>query len=369
MGHSHALPSPVGAADRRLLRFRLGAVLLIALAACGAQFVGALLTGSISLLAESVHMLVDLIGLAVAFGVSLIPRRPSAQRQERLEALSALIQSTLLVGVGVYAAIRGIRALIVPHPIAGEYLLVFAAVGFVANLVCVGILYSSRKANLNFRAAFLEVISDALGSLVVIAGGIAVLAFGFLRADAVAALGLAALMIPRGIAILRSALAVVLPERKGWPLGAALALSVFFGLGVSQLHQQLAPTDLHLDPPAVDSYSWIAADGADLTLSFDRDSGVATLGEGCSQALAPYQRALGGVLIGNLQGAESPNCGDSLPTELLTADSAYYSEDFRELRLYTVTGEELTRFGSEDRSEDQQTADRWRPLLELLFRL
>jgi cobalt-zinc-cadmium efflux system protein len=369
MGHSHALPSPVGAEDRRLLRFRLGAVLLIALAACGAQFVGALLTGSISLLAESVHMLVDLIGLAVAFGVSLVPRRPSAAAQERLEALSALIQSTLLVGVGIYAAIRGLRSLVVPHPIAGEYLLVFASVGLVANLVCVGILYSSRKANLNFRAAFLEVISDALGSLVVIAGGIAVLAFGFLRADAIAALGLAALMIPRGIGILRSSLAVVAPRRKRRALAAALLLSTLFGLGVSQLHQQLSPADLHLDPPAADGYSWISAEDSALNLRFDRESGLVTLEEGCSQALAPYERTLGGVLIGGFEVAEDQSCGDSLPAGILTADSAYYSEDFRELQLYTVSGEELARFGSAARSEDQQRADSWRPLLELLFRL
>ena len=369
MGHSHALPSPVAAEDRRLLRFRLGAVLLIALAACGAQFVGALLTGSISLLAESVHMLVDLLGLTVAFGVSLIPRRASAQRQERLEALSALIQSTLLVGVGIYAAIRGIRALIVPHPIAGEYLLVFAAVGLVANLVCVGILYSSRKANLNFRAAFLEVISDALGSLVVIAGGIAVLSFGFLRADAIAALCLAALMIPRGIGILRSALGTVLPRRKVLALVGALLISTLFGLGVSQLHQQLAPTDLHLDPAPADGYSWTSTEDGDLKLDFDGATGVVTLQEGCSQALGTYERSLGGVLIGELQVAERSSCGDELSSALLAADSAYYSEDFRELQLYTVAGEELASFGSAQRSEDQHRADSWRPLLELLFRL
>lgn len=369
MGHSHALPSSVGAADRRLLRFRLGAVFLLALAACGAQFIGALLTGSISLLAESVHMLVDLIGLAVAFGVSLIPLRSTRSRQQRLEALSALIQSTLLVGVGVYAAIRGLKALVVPHPIAGEYLLIFAAVGLLANLVCGGILYSSRKENLNLRAAFLEVVSDALGSLVVIAGGVAVLAFGFLRADGIAALCLAALMIPRGVTILRSALKVMIPGRRILPLASALLISVLFGLGASQLHQQLSPSDLHLDPTPVDRYSWIGVGGDELTLSFDSESSLATLREGCAVALAPYQRTLGGVILGQFYPAEVPGCEAVLPDELAQSDSAYYTEDFTELRLYTLDGEELARFGSAQRSEDQQKADSWRPLLELLFRL
>ena len=368
MSHGHALPSPPGTEDRRLLRFRLGAVLLIALAACGAQFVGALLTGSIALLAESVHMLVDLLGLAVAFGVSLIPERRGEQSQRAIEAISALVQSTLLVGVGIYAAIRGLQALIVPHPLAGEYLLVFASVGLVANLVCVAILYSSRKTNLNLRAAFLEVISDSLGSLVIIGSGIAVLAFGFLRADGIAALALAALMIPRGISILRSALAVLLPMGKKRILGAALLGSLLFGLGVSQLHQQLIPSDLHLDPTPVDSYSWIDPE-SNLELSFDSENGIATLSQGCSMASAPYQRALGGVLLGEFYAGEREGCAESISSQTLQADSAYYSEDFRKLQLYTVTGEPLVSLSSEARSEDQQRANSWRPFLELLFRL
>lgn len=360
--------SPDSSPERKLLRFQLGAVLLISLAACGAQFFGAFLTGSIALLAESVHLSVDLLGLSLAFVVTMLPQRRSPRAQERLEALSALIQSVLIVGIGVYAAIRGLRGLLMPHALAGEYILVFASVGLIANLVCGAILYSSRKANLNLRAAFLEVISDALGSLVVIGGGIAVLVFGFLQADGIAALVLAALMIPRGVSILRRALRSVFPGRRIWPLVTALILAVLFGLGVSQLHQRLLPQDLHFDPAPVENYSWTQPSGK-LKLSFDRKGSVVTLSDGCSVARAGYESVLGGVVFSDFYPEAKAGCATKIPEKVLGASSGYYSADFRSLGFFTESGKKLTSFSSKARSEDQQRADSWRPVLEILFKL
>lgn len=367
MGHSHG-DQLLSEQPRKLLRFKLGAVLLIALAACGAQFLGAILTGSIALMAESVHMLVDLIGLSVAFAATLIPESRTAETRKRVEAISALIQSTLLVGVGIYAALRGLKALAMPHSIAGEYLLIFAAAGLMANLAAVAILYSSRQANLNFRAAFLEVISDALGSLVVIGAGVAVLAFRFYPADAIAALLLAALMIPRGIGILRSALAQLFPARRKIGIPLALIVSLLFGLGVSKLHQLYAPTDLHLPIPAAEDYSWSSSGSPKLTLSFSPEDGIATLTEGCSSAISPFQGTYGGVLFMEFQPLVS-DCDGPFPEELLTAKTAYYGKNFESLKIYTETGGEIAVVSSEQRLADQQIADSWKPWLELLFRL
>lgn len=351
-----------------MLRFKLGAVLLIALAACGAQFVGAMLTSSIALLAESVHMLVDLIGLSIAFGVALMPRSASSTRRRRFEAISALVQSTLLIGVGIYAALRGIRALIMPHPLAGDFILIFAAAGLVANIVCGAILYSSRSANLNFRAAFLEVVSDALGSLAVISAGLAMIFFGFYQADAIAALALAFLMVPRGIRILRIALAELFPARKLGATIVALAISVCFSLGVSQLHQLVAPSQLHLPQPTADSYSWNSKSEPELKLSFDAEAGIATLADSCGSAASAYERTYGGVFFQQFVNLD-PRCEDSELSKFLEVDSAYFGENFESLKLLAGPEVELIELSATQRIADQQTADSWRPFLELLFRL
>ncbi len=368
MGHSHGVASlPQSLEDRRLLRFRLGAVLVLALAATGAQFLGAFLTGSIALLADSVHMVVDLLGLVLAFCVSLLPHSRSEEQRLRFEAFSALVQSSLLTGVGVYALIRGLQSLISPHPVAGGYMLIFASVGLLANLACVAILSSARRANLNLRAAFLEVLSDGIGSLLVISAGIAVLSFGFYQADGIAALGLGLLMVPRGLSILRLSLREIRPRLPRLSLTATLIAALLLGLGTSQLHQLIIPPHLDLIPSPVDQYGWSQIDG-DLILSFDGESRVATLTDGCSTLRASYAPVLGGVGLGGFAGVDGAGC-EPIPESVREAPSAYYSEDFRELRLYSAASETLVTFGSEERSADQDRRDFWDPLVLLLFRL
>ena len=81
------------------------------------------------------------------------------------EVIAALGQACLLVLVGGYAAIEGVRHLVEPSEVPGPQLLVFGVLGLLANLVAMAVLASGRGANLNMRAAFLEVVGDALGSL------------------------------------------------------------------------------------------------------------------------------------------------------------------------------------------------------------
>ena len=367
MGHDHGSLNHLQHSSP-MLRLRLGAVLLLTLAAAAAQLIGALLTGSIALMAESSHMIVDLIGLSIAFGAALMPRSHSPQKRRRIEGISALIQSTLLIGVGVYALLRGIRGLIVPHPLAGEFLLIFAAAGLVANLAAVGILYQSRKANLNFRAAFLEVVSDALGSLAVIAAGAIVLIFGFYQADALAALALAALMIPRGIRILRLALKRLLTRRRWLAIAAALTVSMLVGIGISQLHQRILPEELHLPMPSADEYSWQSEDGS-IELSFDGEAGVATLTDSCGSLGSVYAPAYGGVAFEQFINLD-PRCEeDAELARFLEVDAAYFGENFESLKLIAGADEELLTLTSEQRILDQQSADSWKPLLQFLFSL
>lgn len=368
MGHDHGSLNPLQRSSP-MLRLRLGAVLLLTFAAAAAQLIGALLTGSIALMAESSHMLVDLIGLSIAFGAALMPRSQSAEKRRRIEDISALIQSTLLIGVGIYALLRGIRGLIMPHPLAGEFLLIFAAAGLVANLAAVGILYNSRKANLNFRAAFLEVVSDALGSLAVIAAGIIVLLFGFYQADALAALALAALMIPRGIKILRLALKRLISRRRGLAIASALTVSLLVGLGISQLHQHFAPVDLHLPMPAADAYSWHATGDSEIELTFDSEAGVATLTDSCGSLGSVYVPTYGGVLFEQFASLD-PRCEDDAElASYLTVDSAYFGENFESLKLVAGPDEDVLLLTSDQRIIDQQKADSWNPLLQFLFSL
>src|SRR5699024_12341784 len=88
-------------------------------------------------------------------------------------------------------------------------LLSFGALGLTANIIALSVLASSRGANFNMRAAFLEVLNDALGSLGVIVAAVVIATTGFQQADAIASLLIVALIVPRACILMRETLRVL----------------------------------------------------------------------------------------------------------------------------------------------------------------
>lgn len=188
-------------------RRRLAIACVITLMIVGAQFLGAWVTGSLALLTDAVHSLTDSIGLVIALvAASLMFRAATSQRTwgfRRVEILAGLAQASLLLGIGLYAAIEGVTRLSAPSQIPAAELLLFGIAGLVGNIASLAVLATGRKANFNMRAAFLEVAADALGSLGVMIAAVIIWATGWQQADAVAALVIAALIIPRAAILMR----------------------------------------------------------------------------------------------------------------------------------------------------------------------
>jgi cobalt-zinc-cadmium efflux system protein len=195
-------------------RRRLGVVFGLTAAVFLAEVVGAFITGSLALLTDAGHMLVDVLGLGMAFFAAGLMLRPATGQRtwglRRAEVLAAGVQATLLTGVGLYSMWEGIRRLADPPEVPGPELLAFGAVGLAANVIGLFVLRSGRHQGLNMRAAFLEVGADALGSVAVIAAAAVIWSTGWSRADAVAGILIAAIIIPRAFFILREVLHILL---------------------------------------------------------------------------------------------------------------------------------------------------------------
>jgi len=178
------------------------------------QLIGAWLSGSLALLVDLVHSFVDSSGLLIAVvAVTLIARPPSNERTwgyRRLESLAALAQGLLLAGVSIYAIIDGVRRWAAPPEVAAGPLLIVAALSLALNVAAMLALAAGRKASLNMRAAFLEVLVDALGTLAVMVSAILILTTGYTRADTLAAFLIAALIIPRAVILLRDAVRILM---------------------------------------------------------------------------------------------------------------------------------------------------------------
>jgi cobalt-zinc-cadmium efflux system protein len=209
-GHSHSHARSDGGTHRGRLAVAFG----ITLAVVGAQVVGAVVTGSLALLVDTAHLLVDASGLALALFAAHLALRPPTPRRtwgfRRAEVLAALAQAALLFGVGVFVLVEAFRRLREPPDIPGGELVVFGVVGLVGNLAALAVLAGRRTASLNLRAAYLEVLNDALGSLAVIVAAVVIATTGWQGADTVAALAIGALILPRALRLLRDASAVLL---------------------------------------------------------------------------------------------------------------------------------------------------------------
>jgi len=214
MGAGHDHGSPGDGAVTSDYRVRLGIAFGLTATMVVAQAVGSVLTGSLALLTDTAHALADASGLLVALiAATLVLRPPTSKRTwgfRRIEVIAALGQATLLLGVGVYAAIEGVRRLFEPPDIPASELVVFGIIGLVMNIIAIVILSSSRGANFNMRAAFLEVLNDALGSLGVIVAAIVISTTGFQQADAIAGLFIAALIAPLAFMLMKETASVLM---------------------------------------------------------------------------------------------------------------------------------------------------------------
>lgn len=206
-GHGHA-------AGRAADRSRLWLVLVVTVTMIGVQVVGAVLSGSLALLADAGHMVTDAAAVALALSASYVATLPASSRRtfgfHRAEILAALVNAVVLLVVCTYLVWTGVRRLLEPVPVEAGLMLWFALAGLAANAVSLTLLTRRKDSSLNMRGAYLEVLSDLLGSVAVVAAAVVMLATGFVRADAIASLLIAAMILPRSFGLLREAVDVLL---------------------------------------------------------------------------------------------------------------------------------------------------------------
>lgn len=131
-GHTHA-PSAGAAGEPTDHRVRLWIAFGITAAITATQAIGSFLTGSLALLTDTAHALTDASGLLVALIAATLMLRPASARRtwgfRRIEVIAAFGQAALLMAVGGYTAIEGIRRLFEPPEVPAAELLVFGVIG------------------------------------------------------------------------------------------------------------------------------------------------------------------------------------------------------------------------------------------------
>ncbi len=171
------------------------------------------LSGSLALLADAAHMVSDTVALGLAATAAALARRPATARYSyglgRAEVVAATFNATLLLVIVAGIAWAAFDRLRDPVPVAGGAVLAVATAGLLLNLGLAWLL-SRGEQTLNIRAAMLNVVGDALGSVAAITSGVVILATGWTPIDPILSLFIAALIVIASIRLLREALAVVM---------------------------------------------------------------------------------------------------------------------------------------------------------------
>lgn len=214
--HTHASQ---GAGHER----RLWAALVLTGTFLVAEVVGGILTRSLALISDAAHMLTDVAALAIALAAVRMTRRPRDLRRTfgyaRFEVLAAAFNAQLLFVVALYILYEAWRRLREPPEIQSTGMLVVAGVGLLVNLASMRILQGARDESLNMKGAYLEVWSDTLGSLGVLAGALLIMWRGWTWVDPVVAVAIGLWVLPRTWVLLRDSLNVLL---EGVPQGIRL---------------------------------------------------------------------------------------------------------------------------------------------------
>ena len=164
-----------------------------------AEVVGGIVFNSLALLADAGHMISDIAALALSWVAIRIGKRPPTDRHtygfKRSEILTALLNGLalwLIVGVIFYEAMH---RLFNPEPVEGLGMLVVGGLGLVVNLLMAWLLFGSRRESLNVKAAFIHVVSDALGSVGAIIGAAIILSSSLFWVDPLISVFIGALIL------------------------------------------------------------------------------------------------------------------------------------------------------------------------------
>ena len=208
------------------------------------EVVAGIVYSSLALLSDAAHMLTDAVAIGMALVAARLARRPAAGSLtfgfKRAEILSAQFNGATLLVLALFIVYEGVRRLVDPPVVEGTPLLVVALAGVVVNVAATYALSKADRRSMNVEGAFQHVLTDLVAFAFTAVAGLVILLTGFHRADGLAALLVAAIMLRAAYGLLKASGRVFLEAA---PLGTdvdSVGRAMASQPGVAEVH------DLHV---------------------------------------------------------------------------------------------------------------------------
>ena len=267
-GHAHEHTHAYRAHDKSLLL----TCFVITVTTMMVEIVGGLLTHSLALVSDGIHMFTHAFALAISWGAIMLASRPANMEKTfgyyRVEVVAAFVNGLTILGSAVWIVVEGVARLITPEPVAIGTTLVIAIAGLVVNIITGAILMRGDQGNLNIRSAFLHMLTDTLSSVAIIIGLIVIHYTGWQIIDPLLALIVAVLIVKWAWTLLRESLHVLMEgspievgELKSYVLNQFPEILDIHDVHVWQISQRFNCLTAHvrITPEAVADYAALVA--------------------------------------------------------------------------------------------------------------
>jgi cobalt-zinc-cadmium efflux system protein len=256
MSHSHAGHSHDASAYAD--RGKLTLALALILAFMAAEVVTGIVANSLALLSDAAHMLTDAAAIGFSLvAINLAQRPPGGQMTfglKRAEILSAQANGIALLVLAAIIAIEAVRRLVSPPAVDGTLILIVALAGIVVNLAATATLARANRQSLNVEGSFQHLLTDLYAFIGTAIAATVILLTGFDRADAIASLLVAGLMLRSAVGLLRDSGRIFLeaspkgidPERIGRRMAAQPGVVEVHDLHVWEVTSEFPALSAHV---------------------------------------------------------------------------------------------------------------------------
>ena len=235
--HTHA-------ASHLQLKHRLRSALVVNAFIIAAEFVGGVLIGSIGVMSDAGHNLIDQGSLFLALYAHILATRPATEARtfgyHRAGIVTAFVNAFVLLLTALGIGILALQRIMAPAQVLGGWMMAIAGASFVANLVIALLLQQGARDDLNIRAAFWHMLADAWVSLGVVGSGALILLTGWSILDPVVSLVIVAVIVRGAWPLFRESLEVLLESTPPGIKTAHVVEAIEKVPGVKNVH------DLHI---------------------------------------------------------------------------------------------------------------------------
>jgi cobalt-zinc-cadmium efflux system protein len=208
------------------------------------EVVGGLKAGSLALLSDAGHNVTDAIALLLTWFAYHIQSKPANEVKtygyHRTGVLAAFINAITLVALSVWIFYESIQRFLHPEPVQENIMIVVSALGLLLNGGVMWNLRIARKNDINVRSAFIHMLGDALGSVAIICGAIAIHYTGWLRIDPALSVAIGVLIVWTAWDVVNESLNILL---EGLPRGIELQTVI---CAMREVQGVLDVHDLHI---------------------------------------------------------------------------------------------------------------------------